>query len=121
MAYLIHIARTADWQQARRDGSYTTSMLGRTLAQEGFIHASRETQWRETLRRFYAGVREPLTLLVIDQDRLTAPVIEEEGPSGEAFPHIYGPVNLDAVISTVPISRPAGLLSTVPPSACAIS
>ena len=27
------------WKQARRDGQYTTSTRGRTLAEEGFIHA----------------------------------------------------------------------------------
>lgn len=104
--YLFHVARTADWEAARAAGSYEFSTLGRTLAQEGFIHASRESQWRDSLERHYAGVSDPLTLLVIDQDKVSAPVIEEAGPDGTAYPHIYGPLNTDAVISAVPVEAP---------------
>ena len=99
---IFHIATRADWAGARASGAYTTSTLGRTLAEEGFIHASREDQWRGVRDRFYADVEEPLVLLVIDTDLLTAPVVEEvpEGAT-ESFPHVYGAIDPAAVVETV--------------------
>ena len=94
----------AEWEATRRSGSYTTSTLGRTLAEEGFIHASHADQWQGVQQAFYAGVTEPLVLLVIDPERLKAPVVEEV-PEGadRAYPHIYGPLNADAVVKVIPL------------------
>ena len=101
---IFHIATASDWEAARRVGSYTTSTYGITLADEGFIHASRADQWQGVLERFYGDVPEPLVLLVIDTDRLTAPVVEESPPgTDETFPHIYGPLNPDAVVRVIPL------------------
>lgn len=101
---IFHIATLAQWEAARKSGSYTTSTYGVTLAQEGFIHASRRDQWQGVRERFYADVTEPLVLLTIDTDRLTAPVVEESPPGiQETFPHIYGPLNPDAVVEVVPL------------------
>jgi uncharacterized protein (DUF952 family) len=43
---IFHIATLADWEQAQRDGAYTTSTRGVTLEQEGYVHASRATSGR---------------------------------------------------------------------------
>ena len=53
MALIYHIAAVADWEQARRDGQYTTSTRGRTLAQEGFIHTSTAAQVAVVANAFY--------------------------------------------------------------------
>ncbi|WP_137292081.1 DUF952 domain-containing protein [Nocardioides dongxiaopingii] len=104
---IFHIATVADWEAALLSGRYTTSTLGRTLAEEGFIHASRGDQWQGVLDRFYAGVTEPLLLLVLDTDLLTSPVVEEtvDGapPGSETFPHVYGAITPDAVVRTIPL------------------
>jgi uncharacterized protein (DUF952 family) len=101
---IFHLALRSDWETARRHGSYTVSTLGRTLAEEGFIHASRADQWQGVRDAFYGEVGEPLVLLVIDTDRLASPVVEETPPdSSETFPHIYGPLNTDAVAQVVPL------------------
>lgn len=109
---IFHIATADDWRAAKRAGTYTTSTRGRTLAEEGFIHASRGDQWQGVQARFYADVTGPLLLLVIDTDRLTSPVVVEAVPDAdvdETFPHIYGPLNTDAVVNTVPLDgRPTG-------------
>ncbi|MGY2875398.1 uncharacterized protein (DUF952 family) [Marmoricola sp. URHA0025 HA25] len=94
-----HLALASDWEAAKVAGAYAVSTLGRTLAEEGFIHASRADQWRAVRERFYSGVDEPLVLLVIDPDRLAAEVREEAVPGlDETFPHVYGPIDLDAVV-----------------------
>jgi uncharacterized protein (DUF952 family) len=105
MVRIFHIATAADWAQARRLGRYTTSTRGRTLAEEGFIHASRADQWESVRQRFYADVTQPLVLLEIDTDLLDVPVREEAVPdSEETFPHVYGPLDVAAVVRVVPLS-----------------
>lgn len=97
---IFHLALVADWAAAQESGSYRISTLGRTLEQEGFIHASREDQWRGVRALFYADVPEELVLLEIDPALLTSPVVVEEVPgTDDVFPHIYGPINLDAVVA----------------------
>lgn len=99
---IYHVATASDWRAARRSGSYETSTLGRTLAEEGFIHASRREQVAGVLERYYSGAGEPLVLLVIDPERLDSPVrVEQVGP--ETYPHVYGPIATRAVVSTVPL------------------
>ncbi|WP_139980819.1 DUF952 domain-containing protein [Nocardioides litoris] len=113
---IFHIATVADWDAARATGRYTTSTRGRTLAEEGFIHASRGDQWQAVRERWYAGVEEPLVLLVVDPELLTSPVIEEEVPGGEVFPHVYGPIDVAAVVRTIPLddAAPAPQPAAVP-------
>ncbi|GEP34482.1 hypothetical protein NSZ01_22500 [Nocardioides szechwanensis] len=104
MVQIFHIATVADWAAAQTSGGYTTSTIGRTLVEEGFIHASRADQWQGVRSRFYADVTEPLVLLVIDTERLSSPVVEEAADeSGETFPHVYGPINPSAVVQTIPL------------------
>lgn len=99
---IFHLALRSDWEAARKTGAYATSTLGRTLAEEGYIHASRGDQWQGVRDRHYSGVTEPLVLLAIDTDRLTSPVVEEAPPGAdETFPHVYGPINTDAVVQVV--------------------
>lgn len=103
---IFHIATVSDWEAARVSGAYTTSTIGRTLAEEGFLHASRGDQWQGVRERFYADVTEPLVLLVIDTDRLTVPVLDQAVPdSDETYPHIFGPLTPDAVVTTIPLDE----------------
>ena len=98
--WLYHLALAADWQQARQLGEYRISTRGQSLEQVGFIHASYAHQLEGTHQRFYADVSD-LRLLLIDPTRLVAhgiAVRPEAAPgSGELFPHLYGPLPLDAV------------------------
>jgi glutathione S-transferase len=98
--WLYHLALPSDWQQARQLGDYRISTRGQSLQQVGFIHASYAHQLERTHQCFYSDVSD-LRVLVIDPDRLAAYGIEvrpEAAPgSGELFPHLYGPLPLDAV------------------------
>jgi uncharacterized protein (DUF952 family) len=108
MATIFHLALASDWAAAEEAGAYTISTRGRTLAEEGFIHASRGDQWPKIRDAFYSNVEEPLLLLQIDTDRLDVPVIDEPPAPGatETFPHIYGPLPVDAVVKAIPVSSP---------------
>jgi uncharacterized protein (DUF952 family) len=102
---IFHLASKADWDVAQASGAYTTSTYGVSLADEGFIHASRADQWEDVRERYYAEVDEPLVLLEIDTDLLDVPVVEEPPAPGvdETFPHIYGRLKPEAVVGVSPI------------------
>jgi uncharacterized protein (DUF952 family) len=102
---IYHIAIRADWEQARADGVYTRSSVDKTLAEEGFIHASEASQVTRTANRFYRDVPGELVVLVIDTGLLRAEVRYEDVPGAELpFPHIYGPLNVDAVLAAKPFA-----------------
>ena len=105
---IYHLAEQADWQQALEDGSYTRSTRGRSLADEGFIHASSAEQWPLVRSRAYADVTDPIVLLHIDEGRLSASVVHEVGDpeTGETFPHVYGPIEVTAVVRTTLLHPP---------------
>jgi uncharacterized protein (DUF952 family) len=74
-----------------------------SFAAEGFIHCSTVEQTIPTANLFYRG-QQDLMLLLIDETKLVAP-LRYEAPvnvddvrAAQTFPHIYGPLNLDAVI-----------------------
>jgi uncharacterized protein (DUF952 family) len=102
---IFHIATRGDWDQARAVGAYTRSSVGKTLAEEGFIHASQVSQVTRTANKFYRDVPGELLVLVIDPDLLHAEVRYEDVPGAELpFPHIYGPLNTDAVVEVLPLA-----------------
>jgi len=108
MSLIYHIAARSDWEHAVREGAYTISTRGRTLAEEGFIHCSASaSQVAGVAGLFYRGVPD-LVLLVIDTDLVRSPVRYEPVPGApEPFPHIYGPLNPDAVTEARPFDPPA--------------
>ena len=113
---IYHIATRADWERALADGEYTRSSVDKTLAEEGFIHASQSAQVAGTANRFYRDVPSDLVLLVIDPGLLRAEVRYEDVPGAELpFPHIYGPLNVDAVVAARPFAAgPDGLFEFTP-------
>ena len=109
MTLIYHIAEAADWEQAQRDGQYTMSTRGRTLAEEGFIHASTAAQVPLVAAAYYRDAPD-LVLLVIDTERVGPELRYEQVPGQpDPYPHIYGPLNLSAVIETRPFLRAAPL------------
>ena len=102
---LFHVADAAEWAVAREAGRYERSTRGRSLAEVGYVHLATAEQWPGVLDRFFAGHEGPLLLLTIDTGRLTAP-LRWEAPhpgSDELFPHLYGPLDLDAVVAARPL------------------
>ncbi len=101
---IFHIATRADWLEAMTSGTYTTSTAGRSLADEGFIHASRREQVQGVFDRYYAQAGEPLVLLTIAPERLDSEV-RVESVGDDTYPHVYGPINRAAVIEVVPLDQ----------------
>jgi uncharacterized protein (DUF952 family) len=100
MATILHLAYPDQWEAARQAGSYRWSTRGKSLDDgAAFIHASRPEQVGMVANFVYDDVQEPLLLLVIDTERLVSALCDEDLDGiGISFPHIYGPLNLDAVV-----------------------
>jgi uncharacterized protein (DUF952 family) len=89
------VVEKSKWHAAVSQGFYEADSLNA----EGFIHASKKTQVEGVLQRYYAG-RQNLLLLHIDENNLTSGLKYEMSPTlQEEFPHIFGPLNLDAVVN----------------------
>ena len=105
MGLIYHIANAADWEQAQEAGEYLTSTRGRSLEQQGFIHTSTAEQVAPVANAVYVG-DQGLLVMVIDEARVKSPIIYEPVPGWDKpFPHIYGPLNVDAVVRTLPLSQ----------------
>ena len=98
MPEILHITTRADWEHARAAGRYEAP----SLAQEGFIHFSDAHQVAAVAKARFAGV-DDLVLLHVSTERLTAP-LKYEAADGDSFPHLYGALNLDAVIDVTPLA-----------------
>lgn len=101
---ILHITTYKDWEKALTIGEYKAA----SLDSEGFIHCSTIKQVIDTANIFFKG-QKGLILLCIDESKLNSEV-KYENPTGGAkhdpgvgnlFPHIYGPINLSAVIKIV--------------------
>jgi uncharacterized protein (DUF952 family) len=102
---IFHIATAADWRHTLGTGTYTTSTAGRTLEEEGFIHASRRDQVQGVFDRYYRSAGEHLVLLTIDPAGLTDADVRVEAVGDDTYPHVYGPINRGAVVDAVPLDR----------------
>jgi uncharacterized protein (DUF952 family) len=101
--FIFHIAFESDWKSAEEIGTYRVSTRGAHLDDVGFIHAGFEHQVAGVGALFYEDAAEPLVVLVIDTERLDAPVVVENLDGGEeGFPHIYGPLPVPAVVDVRP-------------------
>lgn len=108
--YLYHITHPAALQAARDAGVFHEE----SLTTEGFIHCSFQEQMIQTANRFYSR-QTGLLILKIDPDKLHPGVKLEAAGDGELFPHIYGPINLDAITAILAFDPgPDGHFSGLP-------
>jgi uncharacterized protein (DUF952 family) len=103
VAPIFHITQTQDWARAVTAGEYRVSTLGKTLDDVGFIHCSAADQVERVANAAFVGTPD-LVVLVIDPDRVAAPITYENLEGGsELFPHIYGPLGPDDVDEVMPL------------------
>lgn len=91
---ILHITDQTTWKTALENGEF----IGDSLKTDGFIHCCLPEQTEQVLINWFSDAAD-LLLVVIDTDRLGSKLVFENLESGEEqFPHIYGPINLDAVV-----------------------
>jgi len=92
---IFHITEQSTWQEAKHNTFYE----GDTLSVDGFIHCCLFEQIEDVLLNWFKG-KHNVVILEIDPEILLSPVKYENLEGGlEMFPHVYGPINLDAVIN----------------------
>lgn len=97
MSTILHITPLATWEQAVSAGELRPA----SLESEGFIHASTFDQVIRVANAFYTG-QHGLVLLCIDPNRVNSPIQWEKAVDvDDTFPHIYGPLNVDAVVEVL--------------------
>ncbi|AST91188.1 MULTISPECIES: DUF952 domain-containing protein [Sutcliffiella] len=94
---ILHIIDKQEWSKAVTKGIYIPS----SLESDGFIHCSTSEQTVDVANYLFKG-RSGLVLLCIDSDKVGAKIIYEDlYETGKLFPHIYGPLNIDAVTKVI--------------------
>ena len=90
------------WANAQKVGSYSHSTINSNLSDVGFIHATKPAQTVAMLNRHFTD-RNDIILLLTNLDAVDSEVKFEKPLSGkdELFPHIYGPLNINAVYATI--------------------
>lgn len=99
MRRIYHLVRPADWQHGPAAAYRPDS-----LATEGFIHCAEAGQVAWAANKFYAWAAD-LLVLHVDTARLSSALRNEDSGNGELFPHLYGPLDRDAVVAAVPLTR----------------
>jgi uncharacterized protein (DUF952 family) len=96
--FVYHITGASLWREAKDDN---TPYRVDSLQSEGFIHFSRGAQVPATAGRYYKD-RTELVLLKVEVAKCTAEMKFEPpfdlADKAERFPHLYGELNLDAVV-----------------------
>lgn len=115
---IYHITTRKAWRAALQRGEYRAE----SLDTEGFIHCSTSTQVLPVAEKYYKG-QGRLLLLTIDPARLSSELKWEPPsggapppgvPEGELFPHIYGPINLDAAVKVFDLEPNLDGIYTLP-------
>jgi uncharacterized protein (DUF952 family) len=97
--YIYHIVTPAWWDQFKEKSHYESE----TLSVENFIHCSTLEQIQPTLNRHFKHIS-VVYILKLEVTKLEYQPIYELAPAvGQSFPHIYGPINLDAVVAITEI------------------
>ena len=96
---IYKICTAAEWAAAEKAGRFTGSPVD---AADGFIHFSTAAQAVETARRHFAG-QTGLVLVSVDARLLADKLTWEPSRGGDLFPHLYTPLELDAVTAVHPL------------------
>jgi uncharacterized protein (DUF952 family) len=95
---LLHVTSAESWAEAQRSGLHAPPML----AQDGFLHLCTVAQLDYVLGRHFSG-RTGLVLLYLDPALLKDLRWEISEPDRDAFPHLYGPLPVAAVLRAEPV------------------
>jgi uncharacterized protein (DUF952 family) len=90
---ILHVCTGAEWQACSGLPLYQPN----SYAIEGFIHCCLPSQLAGVLKRYFVG-KTDLYLLTIDENKLTPNIIFEGSADSEKFPHVYGQIEVSAII-----------------------
>ncbi len=109
---LYHMLDTRAWQAVDPALGYRPP----SLTSEGFIHCSgSRAALMQVANAFYHKEPGDWCILSIDPARVV-PEVRWEPADGRQFPHLYGALNVDAVVEVLPFPRAADGTFLPPPS-----
>lgn len=94
MATFLHLTERSLWEQGLAAGEYRRQ----DLIDDGFIHCLTAETLVRVAEKYYRD-KTDLVLLEIEERLVTCPVKWEPASDGKLYPHIYGPLNPDAVVA----------------------
>ena len=97
MRRIYKICPASAWREAERQGGYRGSADD---IRDGFIHFSLPSQVAETARKHFVG-QSGLFLIEVDADALGEALRWERSRNDQLFPHLYGELDLGAVIGVL--------------------
>lgn len=97
---IFHLVKKEDWKKYKKEARYRPE----SLDSQGFIHCSSGRDVEDTANRLFKGEED--VLLIVINTTLIEPELryENDGETGPKYPHIYGPLNLDAVIDKIELA-----------------
>ena len=99
---LYHLIPADDWEAQPADRPYVPADYTR----EGFIHCTRGDELLVVVaNRYYRNDPRKLLVLVLNADAITSEIRYEAAHDGVRYPHIYGPLNRDAIIEVYQMPR----------------
>lgn len=99
MSLIYKICPSALWREAERSGTFHGSPVDQ---RDGFIHFSTAEQVAETAAKHFAGAQ-GLVLLTVQSTKLGDALKWEPSRGGALFPHLYGTLDIRAVIKVAPL------------------
>jgi uncharacterized protein (DUF952 family) len=93
VSIILHITKRKQWEKAKLEGVYR----GDTLDSYGFIHCSTSEQIIKVANDLFRA-QKGLVLLCIVTSKVRSKIRYECAGSEELYPHIYGHLNIDAII-----------------------
>jgi len=108
--FLYKIMSKQEWEKAQAQGIYEGSEVDR---RDGFIHLSAAHQVRATAQKHFSG-KADLVLISVREESLSPGLKWEASRGGGLFPHIYGPLLLDAISEAVPLPLVNGICQFPP-------
>lgn len=104
MTIVYKICPAPLWREAEQTGTFAGAPVD---VADGYIHFSTADQVRETATKHFAG-QDDLLLIAIDGDKLGAALRYEPSRGGALFPHLYAPLDLEAVVWAKPLPLVGG-------------
>ena len=99
---IYHLVLADYWETQPTDRPYVPA----DYDHEGFVHCTRgDDQLTIVANRYYRDDWRKLLVLVLNEDVLTSEVRDESAPDGVRYPHVYGPLNRDAIIEVLQMPR----------------
>ncbi len=98
---IYKICSQSEWDQAVKVELYSGSQDDE---RDGFIHLSTWEQVPGTLEKHFKG-QQDLLLIAVDETKIKEHLKYEPSRDGDLFPHLYGQLQLDAVIWVKPVDR----------------